>query len=777
MLTGIIDPQQFLDIHQGQLEAIAFPRELWRQLHRKLLLNQLARDEPEFQVESVVLPVAENSLHSGIEHTVRYVASTPIEPKSNVFIVEHMLTFEREQLRQQLLEQPALLNSLNSSVLAARGLAMSMMPTENDDVSVICTPAIIEEMIRRLWYFANAYSLSMADENGKPTVHWYWYIMDKLGSALQHSDQPNLHSTSFMELTTGKAYTLIWPVSRIAPDQLCTIDLLVTAKNDADRCILSCAYLPNALSKEYAYFKACLDNYQNTFKASAESYAPALETALSLAKHAQMNDTNATSPLSGRKKISYWLDPAYRQVQDASVRTSERFIPASCPEEADIVWVFDIMNSFELETQRDNASSHPSSKKNRKQKSKTRQSGVPNNSTALLPMLNQFPGERWITVKDLLAKTLNEVYGLGTTWIPRTYNLNDEAEAFLADYHEKQQRLNEASAWITKPWNGTRSEGCAVSDNLPELLKQLAMGPRIIQQYLIQPALLNTRKFDLRILVAVKSLHPLRAYTLKSVPCYARVANQSYTSSGTTGWDNFQQHFTVMNYRSDVGAAQQADYSTLRTQLDEHYGAGKFDEYAWPAIRRCIRDVLLATVVRGDRHTSSTTNTSENKDIRELHPSTVGGLRPYSRSRAIYGVDIMLDDTLCPHLIEGKLHLRIDYYLVSFCPDLKTPIRLHPPLMAELFAFLYLDEGNEHFESANINMKFSAIIAIAVAVVASLVAVEAAPALDRRAPKGHEPLTSATGNVAGIPFEQTAANSVIDHTSVGDTDLTVPWPN
>ncbi|KAI8056139.1 hypothetical protein BDF22DRAFT_673979 [Syncephalis plumigaleata] len=76
-------------------------------------------------------------------------------------------------------------------------------------------------------------------------------------------------------------------------------------------------------------------------------------------------------------------------------------------------------------------------------------------------------------------------------------------------------------------------------------------------------------------------------------------------------------------------------------------------------------------------------------------------------------------------------------------------------------------------------MKFSAVLAIAVAViaVASLVAVDASPVLDRRAPQEHDPLTSATGNVAGIPFEQTAANGVIDHTQLGDIDLTVPWPN
>ncbi|KAI9597168.1 tubulin-tyrosine ligase family-domain-containing protein [Syncephalis fuscata] len=663
MLTDATTLQQFLAVHAGQLEVIGFPKELWSQLHRKLLIGQVAQTEPEFSVEDVDVK----------GRCVRYINSGPLEPSSNVFLIDHLLTFEREQLRKKLSKQPALLNSLNSQVLVARGLSMSI---DSNDESTTAASLNIDELIRRLWYFASAYSLTLMNEDGKPTVHWYWYIPDAFGAALQHDANANFTATSFMELTTGRAYTLVWPNTQITCGQLCTLDLLSTTKNAHDRKVLACAYLPDALQKEYAYFKLFYNKHCDTLEKSALSYASTVKTNLDLAMDNSISDDQHVSPLRHKETVSYWLDPAYRHVQDASIRTSNRFIPASSKEEADIVWIFDIMTTFQPEDSSTTNATPTTSQSNKKKRSKNKKKKQLTNNNN--------------NNNNLLAQTLNEVYGPSVKWIPRTYNLNHESGAFLADYYEtKNAPTSSNNAWITKPWNGSRSEGCAISDNAAELLKQLAIGPRIVQKYLAQPALLNNRKFDLRVLVAVKSLYPLRAYTLRSVPCYARVADEPYplsTSNGDVQWDNFNRHFTVMNYRSDVAKAQQADQQALRTELEAQHGIGVFDGRVWPAIQRCLRDVFIATVVRGNRHTPSL---SADKKIADgLHPSVVGGLRPYKRSRAIYGVDIMLDDTLQPHLIE-----------VSFCPDMKTPIRMHPPLMAELFTFLYLDQGDEHFES------------------------------------------------------------------------------
>ncbi|RKP23608.1 hypothetical protein SYNPS1DRAFT_30633 [Syncephalis pseudoplumigaleata] len=175
-------------------------------------------------------------------------------------------------------------------------------------------------------------------------------IPDRMGAALQHSPQPNFRSTSFMELTTGRAYTLLWPIDRVECGQTCTVDLLATAKDEDDRRILACAYMPDALATAYPHFSTCLDAYEATFKASAASYVAACDAALSMAtRHESADEAAIASPLRHKKRVSYWLDPAYRQVQEASVRTSDRFVPASRVEDADIVWIFSIMSSFPID--------------------------------------------------------------------------------------------------------------------------------------------------------------------------------------------------------------------------------------------------------------------------------------------------------------------------------------------------------------------------------------------------------------------------------------------
>lgn len=57
-------------------------------------------------------------------------------------------------------------------------------------------------------------------------------------------------------------------------------------------------------------------------------------------------------------------------------------------------------------------------------------------------MLNQFPCENLITVKDCLAAVARRVNGgQSPDWLPETFNLHTELPQFIKHYQLKQQRF------------------------------------------------------------------------------------------------------------------------------------------------------------------------------------------------------------------------------------------------------------------------------------------------------------------------------------------------
>lgn len=57
-------------------------------------------------------------------------------------------------------------------------------------------------------------------------------------------------------------------------------------------------------------------------------------------------------------------------------------------------------------------------------------------------MLNQFPCESLVTVKDCLAAVARRVNGgLSPDWLPKTFNLHTELPQFIKHYQRRQQRF------------------------------------------------------------------------------------------------------------------------------------------------------------------------------------------------------------------------------------------------------------------------------------------------------------------------------------------------
>lgn len=72
-----------------------------------------------------------------------------------------------------------------------------------------------------------------------------------------------------------------------------------------------------------------------------------------------------------------------------------------------------------------------------------------------------------------------------------------------------------------------RSLDMIITDNLPLIIRNMETGPKIAQEYIVNPVLRRGRKVDLRYILLVKSISPLTLYLYKNF--WIRSANNQYT--------------------------------------------------------------------------------------------------------------------------------------------------------------------------------------------------------------------------------------------------------
>uniref|UniRef100_A0A2K5ID21 Tubulin--tyrosine ligase-like protein 12 SET-like domain-containing protein n=1 Tax=Colobus angolensis palliatus TaxID=336983 RepID=A0A2K5ID21_COLAP len=94
-------------------------------------------------------------------------------------------------------------------------------------------------------------------------------------------------------------------------------------------------------------------------------------------------------------------------------------------------------------------------------------------------LLNQFPCENLLTVKDCLASIARRAGGPeGPPWLPRTFNLRTELPQFVS-YFQQRERWGEDNHWICKPWNLARSLDTHVTKSLHSIIRHRESTPKV----------------------------------------------------------------------------------------------------------------------------------------------------------------------------------------------------------------------------------------------------------------------------------------------------------
>lgn len=236
---------------------------------------------------------------------------------------------------------------------------------------------------------------------------------------------------------------------------------------------------------------------------------------------------------------------------------------------------------------------------------------------------NQFPFEACLVMKHHLAETIQKAHG-APQWLQPTYNLETHLTQLVGDYYTREKDTAD-NLWILKPWNMARTIDTTVTQNLSAIIRLMETGPKICQKYIEHPALFKGLKFDLRYIVLVRSMNPLELFLADVF--WVRLANNPYTLKKHSFFE-YETHFTVMNYRGALNHMNTPDF--VKEFEKEHH-------VQWLDIHHRVKQMIRSVF----------------ESAAAVHPEMHS-----PTSRAMYGVDVMLDSQFQPKLLE-----------VTYCPD------------------------------------------------------------------------------------------------------------
>ena len=589
-----------------------------------------------------------------------------IDDNDDIFNMDNQ---SENNIEYNIMMDKELLNKLNKKIKYINGISISTILKRNDKYEQLIQLKRENYVHKYMWAINRTYRLVSEVQYDEDAIY---YLNDEFGSSINHSDVPNCCLFPFIFAKENKfkedmiTYSLLWPKKNIKKGEEIFIDYLANITENEERSSrLTCWYKTpnNYFENKFLEKLKYLDKIkkENNLKKFEENLKILIEKDK---KGEKITEEDLKSVFNfelfkNEKEKKITIEDVYEKIRKAisnynkKTETSSEYFKnnfnskdkkikvcsdlsyvrdnlkfenielTNDPKEADIVWlnanIFDILNSNQLIFKNEGKN----------------------------VFINQYPYESVITMKSILSNLIQSNLGLNNI-LGLSYDMRTELAEIIGNFYYNEGKGFE-NIWILKPINMSRSMDMLITDNLKEIIRAVETGPKICQKYICNPFLMNNKKFDLRFIIAVKSLLPLELYFYDKM-FWIRSANKDYNKESLS-FDDYEVHFTVMNY-SKFGMQTIYDKDFIKYLKERNIEW----EPIYNKLKIKVKNVLLLA----------------SKDC----PQMIN-----YNSRAIYGLDAMIDEQLEPYIIE-----------INYQPDCTRACKFIPEFYNDIFSTLFFEK-------------------------------------------------------------------------------------
>ena len=290
--------------------------------------------------------------------------------------------------------------------------------------------------------------------------------------------------------------------------------------------------------------------------------------------------------------------------------------------------------------------------------------------------INHFPGSRNVGRKDLLHWNLakfRQRFPTEFNFTPATFVLPQESRDFEA-YTSAQEK----HTFIVKPVASSCGKGIYLTESISLPWKHKSS---LIQQYIPSPLLIDGRKFDLRVYVAVTGFNPLRAYVFEDG--LVRFAPEKYPgdSNELTSIHKHVTNYSINKHCSPSGVEIKWGFEKLKSWMLDTFPDG---EGRWEQFNDDLEAVVVKTLIAAEPEIE------KHRKVFVAHDERAQGCFE------LYGFDLLLDQSFKLFLIE-----------VNIMPSLATESDVDIDVKCKLLANLLRLVGVAIYDRGEQNQEYS----------------------------------------------------------------------